>query len=444
MSASSSRSGSCEADVDDLRARPCTCARPISARRPRTRPSAISRLNLRRAEHVGALADEHRPVVRRRPRATSMPGDERRAGGCGTRRGCLPARHRGERADVRRRRAAAAADEVEPALRRRSASSTRGRSLRASRGSGRPRRAGRRSGTQATRRPASAGERAQVVGHELRAGRAVEADVEQVGVLERDAQSASTSWPASIVPIGSMVPETATGTPPADLRRTPARCRAAPALTLRVSWQVSRSRKSAPPSSRPSAWTRKCADQLVEGDAAGDRDRLGRRARSSRRRSAAARASTNSRGGLARERAAASRLISKRLVGEAVLGEHERRAAEGVGLDDVGAGLEVAAWTPRTTSGRVRTRFSLQPSSSGPPKSAAVRSRAWSAVPVAPSSTRMRSASRSSSRRARGSKGIMEAILAQEIEDGADHACPVRPRTRSRGRARSAGPAPAR
>src|SRR5208337_2986520 len=49
-------------------------------------------------------------------------------------------------------------------------------------------------------------------------------------------------------------------------------------------------------------------------------------------------------------------------------------------------------WMSSTTSGRVRTRFSLHPSSAAPPKSAAVRLRCCSIVPIAPSSTRMRSA----------------------------------------------------
>ena len=52
-------------------------------------------------------------------------------------------------------------------------------------------------------------------------------------------------------------------------------------------------------------------------------------------------------------------------------------------------------WTSSTTSGRVRTRFSLQPSRAGPPKSAAERLRCCSMVPIAPSSTKMRSASSS-------------------------------------------------
>src|SRR5712664_1138221 len=51
----------------------------------------------------------------------------------------------------------------------------------------------------------------------------------------------------------------------------------------------------------------------------------------------------------------------------------------------------------RTTSGRVRTRFSLQPSSAAPPKSSAVRLHCCSMVPMAPSSTRMRCDKRSRS-----------------------------------------------
>src|SRR5262245_19865174 len=50
----------------------------------------------------------------------------------------------------------------------------------------------------------------------------------------------------------------------------------------------------------------------------------------------------------------------------------------------------------RITSGRVITRFSLQPSRCGPPKSAAVRWRDWMAVPIAPSRTSIRSANTSS------------------------------------------------
>src|SRR2546429_2144664 len=48
-----------------------------------------------------------------------------------------------------------------------------------------------------------------------------------------------------------------------------------------------------------------------------------------------------------------------------------------------------------TTSGLVRTRFSLQPSSAAPPKSVAVRFPCCNIVPIAPSSTRILCASSS-------------------------------------------------
>src|SRR5208283_190241 len=54
-------------------------------------------------------------------------------------------------------------------------------------------------------------------------------------------------------------------------------------------------------------------------------------------------------------------------------------------------------WMSSTTSGLVRTRFSLQPSSAAPPKSAAVKDRCCSIVPIAPSNTRMRCPSSSRS-----------------------------------------------
>jgi len=46
---------------------------------------------------------------------------------------------------------------------------------------------------------------------------------------------------------------------------------------------------------------------------------------------------------------------------DAVLGLHDARRAEGVGLDDVGAGVEVASWIAAMTSGRVKDRRSVLP-----------------------------------------------------------------------------------
>ncbi len=48
------------------------------------------------------------------------------------------------------------------------------------------------------------------------------------------------------------------------------------------------------------------------------------------------------------------------------------------------------AWISSITSGRLRTRWSLHPSSASPPKSARVSSRAWMLVPMAPSKTTTR------------------------------------------------------
>ena len=78
---------------------------------------------------------------------------------------------------------------------------------------------------------------------------------ESRGACITEAYSASTPWPASMVPIGSIVTETITGV------RQPISAKAcsipiSPALRLRVSCVVSRSRTSAPPWSRPRAWIR--------------------------------------------------------------------------------------------------------------------------------------------------------------------------------------------
>ena len=53
-----------------------------------------------------------------------------------------------------------------------------------------------------------------------------------------EAQNASAVWPASIVPIGSMVPDTIVGMRRPSSRRSRSMASSA-ALTLRVSWQVS-------------------------------------------------------------------------------------------------------------------------------------------------------------------------------------------------------------
>ena len=78
---------------------------------------------------------------------------------------------------------------------------------------------------------------------------------ESSGACITDAYSASTPWPASIVPIGSIVTETITGVrqpTSAKACSTPIR----PALRLRVSCVVSSSSTSAPPERSPIACVR--------------------------------------------------------------------------------------------------------------------------------------------------------------------------------------------
>ena len=278
---------------------------------------------------------------------------------------------------------------------------------RASRCSGRPRRAARR---WARRPPACApaadSERMWSV---MNSGPVAQLSpiVEQVDVRQRDRER-----------LGGLPGEHGAGRldgarhhhrhAPAELARGARRWPSSAALTLRVSWQVSTQQVVDAALDEAERLLRKWLDQLVEGDAAGDRDGLGGRAPSSRPRSAVGPARRDVGRSLAGQRAPPRALSSRACCCQAVLGEHQRGAAEGVGLDDVGAGFEVAAVHPRTTSGRVRTRISLQPSRSAPPKSAAVRFTAWSAVPMAPSRTRMRSCNASCSawmRRSRSAGG---------------------------------------
>ena len=67
-----------------------------------------------------------------------------------------------------------------------------------------------------------------------------------------DAHMASTVWPASIVPIGSIVTEMMNGTS-LPISFESLRTARMAALMFRVSWQVSTSSKSTPPSTRPFA-----------------------------------------------------------------------------------------------------------------------------------------------------------------------------------------------
>ncbi len=152
MSAVSSRSGLAR-HTSSTWALARTCARPISAASSNWLGDD-QLLEPPGADDVGALAHEDRPVVvggiEHLDAAHRRAAPRRR----GTRGGRPRARSR-ERADVRGRGAAAAADDVDPALVD-EALHLEGEALRASRRTGRARRAARRWDSTLTKRVASA------------------------------------------------------------------------------------------------------------------------------------------------------------------------------------------------------------------------------------------------------------------------------------------------
>ena len=249
---------------------------------------------------------------------------------------------------------------------------------------------------------------ADVVGHEFRAGGAVEADREQVGMQNRGAEGVR-GLPRQHGSHGldgardhrrnrltQFAPQTLDGQQCGfDIARVLAgfdQQDIRPALDQRARLLV------------------KIRDQLREGHAAGDGDGLGGGADGAGDEAWTWEVVENSSAAW-RARRAAARFSSWALIREPVFVQHERRAAESVGLDDVCAGREIGRWIFMTASGRVRMRFSLQPSSAGPPKSSAERRACCSMVPMAPSSTRIRVSRISSSACRRSSGWVIGCVL---------------------------------
>ena len=186
----------------------------------------------------------------------------------GRRHARRPAAHQlRQRRDVGRRRSAAAADEVDPALvdealqlegqaRRRLAV------LAALVGQAGVRVHAHEAGRE--RR-----ERAQVVGHELGPGGAVEPDREEVEVLERRRRAPRRPGRRASCPSARSSPLTMSGSStPAS--RMAARTPSAAALTFSVSWPVSSSSASTPPAMSAGRLQRVAVAHLVEGHVAGD------------------------------------------------------------------------------------------------------------------------------------------------------------------------------
>jgi hypothetical protein len=322
-----------EADVDHLRAALDLLSADLARLFPRA--FADQPLEAPRADHVRALADQHGAVVvadleevdAGQDRPVMDRGDPR----------LLARDHPRERLGVLPRRAAAAAHDVEPAEVDESLEHARdpvGRLEVAALGIRQARvRDARDAGLRERR------ERADVVGHEFRPGRAVEPDREEVGVHDR-----------RIERLDALAREHRAGcfNGARDHHRHPSlrereRVLGAEERGLDVAGVLLRLDQEEVDAALEQAdhlFPERLA-QPVERDAARDRDRL--RGRPDR---AGGEAGTLLRGRLVRGLGGELRRDAvefPRPRFEPVLGEHDRRAAEGVGLDDVRARRQVLA-----------------------------------------------------------------------------------------------------
>ena len=152
--------------------------------------------------------------------------------------------------------------------------------------------------------------------------------------------SASIDWPASIVPIVSIDTDSTTGT----LR--PRRAQAS-SMPSSAGLDVERVLLRFEVQDIDTAFDERDGlirigrAHFVEGDAAGHRDRL--RARAHRAGDEARPLRCRSRIRRLARQLRRNEVDLVHLVLQVVLGEHDARAAEGVGLDDVGAGVEIVA-----------------------------------------------------------------------------------------------------
>ena len=199
----------------------------------------------------------------------------------------------------------------------------------------------------------------------------------------RIATTAAMSEPTSIVPVVSIVTDTMIGRRwPLAAKASSIPCRAA--LICSTSWQVSTMNRSTSPAISPSACSRKEARRvsksmwprvgsLVVGpiEPATKRGFWG-----------VLQASATSRA------SSAARLLIAKACSSSPYSASTTEAAPKVSVS-ITSQPTSRNWrcTACTASGRVNTRFSLQPSRAGPPKSSAVRAICWSEVPVAPSNT---------------------------------------------------------
>ena len=273
MSSVSSRSGSCR-QTSRMCAPRRTCSAADLRRLLDTCPSAISCLNLRLPStlvrsptitgRVSSSIDQGLDARRRRCGAPATAG----AAGC---RAAISASMRMCSA----RRAAAAADDVEPAVGAEALELLRQHRRQLVVVALLVGQAGVREARDREARDLR--ERAQVVGHEVRAGGAVEADGEADRGARPRRTSASIGWPASIVPQVSIDTESTTGTRAAELREGVVDAEQRGLDVERVLLGLEEQHVGAA-LDQADGLLGVGAAHLVEGDVLGDRDRLGARA----------------------------------------------------------------------------------------------------------------------------------------------------------------------
>ena len=143
-----------------------------------------------------------------------------------------------------------------------------------------------------------------------------------------------------MVPVASMVPEIMTGTLLAGFREGPADPLGGGLEIQGVLGRLQQQQVD-PAGQEPQGLAVEGGHELVEGDAAGDRDGPGRRPHGAGHPAGFVRRGDGVAGGAGDLRGPAVDLED--LVFQAVLGQHDVGGAEGVGLDDVGPRLQVGA-----------------------------------------------------------------------------------------------------
>ncbi len=330
--------GALQADVGDLRAVADLAAGDLAGLLPLLGRDQV--LEGARADDVGALADQQRPVggLRLHRIDAGVKG-----AGAGRRRAArrMAGGQAGQGADMLRRGAATAADDVDPAAGGEALDLRREAFRRLQIAAVFIRQTG--VGIAGNGAVRQLGERAQMVGHELRPGGAVQADGNDVGVGQADPQRFGVlprqHGAHGLDGAADHHRHTAAGGQ-AEFLIQPLDGQQRRLDVARVLAGFDQQQVGAAQHQAAGLHVEDLA-QLGERNSAGDGDGLGGGAHRTRHEARPPRLGKGV-GGLPRQR---RRLLVQlqRPLRQAVFGQHQRRGAEAVGFDDVGAGCEIGA-----------------------------------------------------------------------------------------------------